>query len=51
MTNTPGILSVATDAIHAPFESMQNSAPAGFDIDLMNEIAKELKLTVTYTPL
>lgn len=50
-TLTPGVLSIATDASYAPFENMNTSTNQveGFDIDLMNQIAKELNLTVQYT--
>ncbi len=50
-TLTPGVLSVATDASYAPFENVNTTTGKieGFDIDLMNEIAKELGLNVTYT--
>ena len=51
-TLTPGVLSIATDASYAPFENVNttnNNSIEGFDIDLMNQIAKELNLTVQYT--
>jgi ABC-type amino acid transport substrate-binding protein len=50
-TLTAGTLSIATDASYAPFENVNTTSNQieGFDIDLMNEIAKELKLNVTYT--
>ena len=50
-TLTPGVLSVATDASYAPFENVNTTTNKieGFDIDLMNEIAKELGLNATYT--
>ncbi len=50
-TLTPGVLSIATDASYAPFENVNTTTNKieGFDIDLMNEIAKELGLNVTYT--
>ncbi len=50
-TMTPGVLSIATDASYAPFENMNTSTNQveGFDIDLMNQIAKELNVTVQYT--
>jgi polar amino acid transport system substrate-binding protein len=50
-TLTPGTLAIATDASYAPFENVNTTTNKieGFDIDLMNEIGKELKLNVTYT--
>ncbi len=50
-TLTPGTLSIATDASYAPFETVNTTTNQieGFDIDLMNEIGKELGLNVTYT--
>ena len=50
-TLTPGVLSIATDASYAPFENVNTTTNQieGFDIDLMNEIGKELNLNVTYT--
>ncbi|HEY3422315.1 MAG TPA: transporter substrate-binding domain-containing protein, partial [Methanocellaceae archaeon] len=44
-TMTPGVLSIATDASYAPFENVNttnNNTIEGFDIDLMNQVAKEL---------
>lgn len=48
---TPGTLSVATEAHYPPFENINTSTNEmyGFDIDLMNEIGKELGLQVKYT--
>jgi hypothetical protein len=48
---TPGVLSIATEAHYPPFETINpaTSAFEGFDIDLMNEIGKELGLEVKYT--
>ncbi|HTX44088.1 MAG TPA: transporter substrate-binding domain-containing protein, partial [Methanocella sp.] len=50
-TLTSGVLSVATDASYAPFENVNTTTNKieGFDIDLMNEIAKEIGVNVTYT--
>jgi len=50
-TLTPGVLSIATDASYAPFENVNTTTNQieGFDIDLMNQIGKELGLNVTYT--
>ncbi len=51
LTMTPGILSVATEAHYPPFENINTTTNTyeGFDIDLMNEIGKELGLEVKYT--
>jgi polar amino acid transport system substrate-binding protein len=48
---TPGTLSVATEAHYPPFENINTTTNSfeGFDIDLMNEIGKELGLEVKYT--
>ncbi|OPY25557.1 MAG: glutamine ABC transporter periplasmic protein [Methanocella sp. PtaU1.Bin125] len=48
---TPGKLSIATEAHYPPFENINATTGAyeGFDIDLMNEIGKELGLEVVYT--
>lgn len=50
-TLTPGTLSIATDASYAPFENVNTTTNKieGFDIDLMDQIAKELGMNVTYT--
>ncbi|MCD1296082.1 basic amino acid ABC transporter substrate-binding protein [Methanocella sp. CWC-04] len=50
-TLIPGVLSVATEAHYPPFENINTTTNdfEGFDIDLMNEIAKELGLEVQYT--
>jgi polar amino acid transport system substrate-binding protein len=46
-----GKLAVATDASYAPFENVNTATNKieGFDIDLMDQICKELNLTPTYT--
>jgi polar amino acid transport system substrate-binding protein len=48
---TAGTLSIATEAHYPPFENINTTTSAyeGFDIDVMNEIGKELGLNVTYT--
>jgi ABC-type amino acid transport substrate-binding protein len=50
-TLAPGKLQVATDASYAPFENVNTTTNTieGFDIDLMDQIAKELNLTPEYT--
>ena len=40
-----GVLKVCTDMPYAPFESKKGGKPVGFDIDLVAEVAKQLKLT------
>ncbi len=39
---------VASDIAYPPFEYEKNGEPVGFDIDLMDEIAKRANLTVEY---
>jgi ABC-type amino acid transport substrate-binding protein len=48
---TPGKLAIATDASYAPFENVNTTTNKieGFDIDLMDQICKELNLTPEYT--
>jgi polar amino acid transport system substrate-binding protein len=48
---TPGKLAVATDASYAPFENVNTTTNKieGFDIELMDQICKELNLTPEYT--
>jgi polar amino acid transport system substrate-binding protein len=48
---TPGTLSIATEAHYPPFENINTDTGdfEGFDIDVMNEIGKDLGLNVTYT--
>lgn len=48
---TPGTLYIATEAHYPPFENINTTITAfeGFDIDVMNEIGKELGLNVTYS--
>jgi His/Glu/Gln/Arg/opine family amino acid ABC transporter permease subunit len=43
-----GELVVATDATYPPFEYMEGNNPKGFDIDLGNEIGKELGVKVRW---
>ena len=44
-----GKLSVAVQSDQFPFDFIQNGKEVGFSIDLMNEIAKRLGLTPSYT--
>jgi len=50
-TLAPGKLTVATDAAYEPFENVNTTTNKieGFDIDLMDQIAKDLNLTPEYT--
>jgi ABC-type amino acid transport substrate-binding protein len=41
-------ITVASDISYPPFEFEKNGKPVGFDIDLMNEIAKRANLRVEY---
>ena len=46
-----GEIVIATDATYPPFEFMEKGALKGFDIDLGNEISKELGVKVKWLPL
>src|SRR5262249_12029436 len=46
-----GKLIIATDATYPPFEYVEKEVLQGFDIDLGNEIGKELRVTVQWTPM
>ncbi len=46
-----GELRIATDATYPPFEFMENGLPQGFDIDLGNELGRELGVRVTWVPM
>lgn len=41
-------VTVASDIAYPPFEFNQNGEPAGFDIDLMNEIGERANLEIEY---
>jgi ABC-type amino acid transport substrate-binding protein len=41
-------ITVASDIAYPPFEFTKNGQPVGFDIDLMNEVAKRADLQVEY---
>jgi ABC-type amino acid transport substrate-binding protein len=43
-TLTPGQLRIGTYFINPPFEFVENGARVGFEVDLMDEIARRLKL-------
>lgn len=43
-----GVLQVASCLDYAPFESVENGKPVGFDVELAEEIARRLGLTVQW---
>ncbi len=47
----PGIIHAATNPEYAPFEYMENGEIVGFDIELLNAVAKISGLEVDYSPL
>ncbi len=48
---TPDVLNVATDATFPPMEYTENGARTGFDIDLMNALAKAMGKRVQWTDI
>lgn len=46
--SSPGTLTVGSDIAFEPFEFIQDGQPAGFDIDLLNEIAERLELQTEF---
>ena len=48
---TPEVLNVATDATFPPMEYTQNGARTGFDVDLMNALAKAMGKRVQWTDI
>ncbi|RKT22576.1 amino acid ABC transporter substrate-binding protein (PAAT family) [Paraburkholderia sp. RAU2J] len=48
---TPDVLNVATDATFPPMEFTENGARTGFDVDLMNALAKEMGKRVQWTDI
>jgi polar amino acid transport system substrate-binding protein len=48
---TPEVLNVATDATFPPMEYTENGARTGFDIDLMNALAKAMGKRVQWTDI
>jgi polar amino acid transport system substrate-binding protein len=50
-THKPGVLTIPSDATYPPFESINTTTNAfeGFDIELMNQICKELNVTPEYS--
>ena len=45
-SSTPGKLTVGSDTVFPPLESMNGDVAEGFDVDLMTAIAKEMGLEV-----
>lgn len=48
---TPAVLKVATDATFPPMEFSENGARVGFDIDVMNALAKAMGRQVEWTDI
>ncbi|AIO69156.1 transporter substrate-binding domain-containing protein [Burkholderia oklahomensis] len=48
---TPDVLRVATDATFAPMEYTENGVRTGFDIDMMNALAKAMGKSVQWTDI
>lgn len=48
---TPGALRVATDPTFPPMEFVQNEVRTGFDIDIMNALAKAMGKSVEWTDI
>ncbi|MFM0236894.1 transporter substrate-binding domain-containing protein [Paraburkholderia phytofirmans] len=48
---TPDVLNVATDATFPPMEYSENGARTGFDVDLMNALAKAMGKKVQWTDI
>ncbi|ASW02449.1 transporter substrate-binding domain-containing protein [Paraburkholderia aromaticivorans] len=48
---TPDVLNVATDATFPPMEYTENGARTGFDVDLMNALAKAMGKRVQWTDI
>ncbi|WP_027802482.1 transporter substrate-binding domain-containing protein [Paraburkholderia dilworthii] len=48
---TPDVLNVATDATFPPMEYTENGARTGFDVDLMNALAKVMGKRVQWTDI
>lgn len=47
-TRAPGVLKIGTYFVNPPFEYLDKGQETGFDIDLMNEIARRMKLRASY---
>ena len=48
---TPNVLQVATDATFPPMEFTENGARTGFDVDIMNALAKAMGKQVQWTDI
>ena len=44
-----GVITVGSDTAFQPFESLNGATAEGFDVDLINAIAKEMGMTVNFT--
>lgn len=44
-TKTSGVLSIGTDLTYPPYDMLTDGKPAGFDVDFMNALSKNLGLT------
>ncbi len=47
-TLAPGVLRIGTYFVNPPFEFLEDGKEAGFEVDLMDEIAQRLELTPRY---
>lgn len=47
-TKTSGVLSVGIDLTYPPYDMLTDGKPAGFDVDFMNAVSKDLGLTPKY---
>jgi polar amino acid transport system substrate-binding protein len=48
-TNTPGQLNIGSDLTYPPYDMLVDGKPAGFDVDFMNALSKELGLEPKFT--
>ena len=48
-TNAAGILNIGVDLTYPPYDMLQDGKPAGFDVEFMNAVAKNLGLKASYT--
>lgn len=51
LAQTPNVLQVATDATFPPMEFTENGARTGFDVDIMNALAKAMGKQVQWTDI
>lgn len=47
-TKTSGVLSIGTDLTYPPYDMLTNGQPAGFDVDFMKALSKNMGLTPTF---